>query len=97
MKKFVYVSLFALASAFLTSCGADQATVDKMSGEMCSVMEKYDEADPSSMLTAANGMIEIAGKETEYGKVTEDQLYSAMEKQCPEGYKKFKALAESGK
>jgi len=97
MKKIVYVSLFAFASAFMMSCGADQATVDKMSNEMCTVMEKYDETDPSSMLTAANGMMEIAGKEAEYGKVTEDQLYSAMEKQCPEGYKKFKTLADSGK
>lgn len=91
MKK---IAIFALAVGLLSSCGADQATVDKMAGEMCTAMEAYNEADPMTLLDAANQMTEIAGKEDEYGKVTEDQLMKAMESQCPEGHKKFLSLAE---
>ena len=91
MKKIV---IFALAVGLLSSCGADQATVDKMAGEMCAAMEMYNETDPMSLLDAANAMTEIAGKEAEYSKVTEDQLMKTMETSCPEGHTKFKNLAE---
>ena len=62
--------------------------------QMCSAMEMYNEADPMTLLDAANAMTTIAGKEDEYGKVTEDQLMKAMETSCPDGHKKFLSLAE---
>lgn len=92
MKRLAFLAIGA--AIFLSSCGgADQATVDKMTGEMCDAMAIYNEEDPMSMLDAASAMLEISEKEDEYGSVTEDQLYEAMEAKCPDGYKKFKELA----
>jgi hypothetical protein len=89
MKKFLLLSTVTI---FAFSCGADQATVDKMAGEMCSAMELYKNDNPMSMLEAAGKMSEIAGKEDEYSGVTEGQLKGAMETKCPEGYEKFQTM-----
>ena len=78
----------------LGSCGADDATVDKMAGEMCDAMALFSEDDISSMMTAAEKMTEIAGN-GDYGSVTEAQLKGAMETKCADGYKKFIDLTES--
>ena len=96
MNKFTILAFFAAVVLF-SSCGADQVVVDKMADEMCTAMDKYNEEDPMTMLDAASGMLDIASKEEEYGSVTESQLKETMEAKCPEGYKKFMKLAESGK
>ena len=96
MSKFTFLACTAVA-LFFSSCGADQAVVDKMADEMCTAMDKYKEDDPMSMLDAASSMLDVASKEKEYGDVTESQLKETMEKKCPDGYKKFMKLAESGK
>lgn len=64
---------------------------------MCAAMYGYNQVDPLSMLKAANAIREILKKEEEYGDITEEQLKKAMEKKCPEGYKKFIEIGESGK
>jgi len=88
--------MLALAVTFaLGSCGADDATVDKMAGEMCDAMALYDAEDISSMMAAAEKMTEIAGN-SDYGSVTEAQLKGAMETKCADGFKKFSELTESG-
>jgi len=87
--------LVVVVAFFMFSCGADQASVDKMTGEMCSAMELYKEDDIATMMAAAEKMMEIAGNEAEYGSVTEAQLKGAMEEKCPDGYKKFMELTET--
>ncbi len=86
-----------LATALIfSSCGADQKTVDACADDMCSAIEKLDiENDPMSALGFLDEMTKIMDKEG-YDGVTESQLYSAMEKKCPEGYKKFKELVDAG-
>jgi hypothetical protein len=93
MTKFTFLAFIA-SIMLLSSCGADQAVVDKMADEMCTAMSKYDENDPMSLLSC--GMLDIATKEDEYGSVTESQLNETMEKKCPDGYKKFKKITETG-
>jgi hypothetical protein len=55
-------------------------------------MEKYEENDPMTMLSAANEMMLISKKTKEYGQVTDAQLKKAMLKKCPEGWRKFENL-----
>lgn len=85
-----------LATLFLSSCGADQATVDKMSGKMCEAMEAYDPEKPMTMLDVSKKLMDIANNKDEYGTVSESQLQSAMEKECPEGWTKFEELKKLG-
>ncbi len=91
MKKLFFLVL--TAAIFLCSCGADQAIVDSMTNDMCKAMEKYDEKDPASIMSAATDMSTIAENE-DYGSVSEAQLYDAMEEACPEGLKKLKKMGE---
>lgn len=90
MKKIVLIS--SVLAFVLCSCGADQASVDKMTEEMCSAMELYKKEDPSSMLRAAGKMSEIAGKQKEYGSVTESQLNETMQVKCADGFLKFQEI-----
>ncbi|MBX9851795.1 MAG: hypothetical protein K2X86_08560 [Cytophagaceae bacterium] len=90
-KNFLYAIVLG---AFLTSCGADQKIVDQMANELCTAMNKYDEKDPMTMLSAAEDMMKIADNKT-YESVTESQLKDAMTKMCPDGAKKFDNLANS--
>ncbi len=94
MKNFLFVALFGLALIF-SSCGADQATVDAMSDDMCKIMEKYNPEDISSMMSVATELMELTQKEG-YGSVTESQLNKTMGEKCPEGFKKFEDLSKAG-
>ncbi len=91
MKNLIILIAVASITGFYSCAGGSQAA-NNMADEMCSAMEKFNEGDASSMLEAANAMMEISKKEDEYGKVSEAQLQKAMEDKCPEGWKKFEAL-----
>ncbi len=94
MKKIFYVLVFAIALSLTTSCGADQKKVNACAEELCTIMDELNiEEDPMGALSVIEKMTAIMENE-DYKNITEKQLYSAMEKQCPEGYKKFKELAE---
>ena len=83
-------------AGMMMSCGADEATVDNMTDEMCDALEGTDIADPMQLMTAANKLTSIAEKEDEYSTVTEAQLEEAMKAKCPEGWKNFEALKAMG-
>ncbi len=86
------VWLAALAGILLlNSCDRSEAA-NQMADEMCLAMEKYEENDPMTMLSAANEMMLISKKTKEYGQVTDAQLKKAMLKKCPEGWRKFENL-----
>ncbi|MBN1116049.1 MAG: hypothetical protein JXA77_02515 [Bacteroidales bacterium] len=87
MKKLLIPVVFAL---ILISCGnANKETVNNMATEMCEAMALISDADPMSILEAASSMTKIAENVEEYGKVTEEQLLSAMKEICPEGAEKY--------
>ena len=93
MKKYVLLlfSLFTLAS-----CGADQATVDKLTAEMCAALEGVDTSDMSSLMDAALGLGEILEKQDEYSSVTQAQMESSMKEKCPDGWKVFEEISAFG-
>lgn len=93
MKKciLVFIGLF-----ILSSCGADQATVDKMTQEMCTALEGVDTEDISSLMDAAIGMMDVVEKSDDYASVTEAQLESAMKEKCPDGWKVFEEISAMG-
>ncbi len=93
MKNLLLVLVFAIALVF-SSCGADQKVVDACADDMCKAVESLDiENDPMSIISFAEEMAKIMEKEG-YDGVTQSQLYSAMEKKCPDGYKKFKKMMD---
>ena len=95
MKKLLFVAFFALA-VLLTSCGADQKTVDAMTADMCSMMEKYNPDDVTTLLSISTEMMDMKNKEG-YDKVSESQLMDAMKAKCPEGAKKMQSIIDMGK
>lgn len=94
MKKLLY-SVAILGVLSLSSCGADQATVDKLTEEMCTALDGVTMDDPVGLLNAATAMSEIATKD-EYSSVTEAQLKDGMKEKCPEAYKTLEELVEAG-
>ena len=86
--------VFAVTAVLLSSCGADQAVVDKMVGDMCSAMESYNPEDPMSGLDLITKMADIQGN-SEYGSVTESQLKDGMSSKCPDGHKKLEEILNS--
>ncbi len=95
MKNLLMIALFAVAVLF-TSCGADQKTVDAMTNDMCTIMEKYNPDDVTTLLTVSTDMMNLKDK-AGYDKVSESQLMDAMKKKCPEGAKKMQSILDMGK
>ena len=93
MKKYIIILI-----GFLTfsSCGADQATVDKMTSEMCEALNGVDASDPFSLLDAASGMMDVMSKEDEYSSVSQAQMESAMKEKCPDSWKVFEEILAMG-
>ena len=89
-----FATLVFPALVFLSSCGADQAIVDKMTTEICTAMDKCNEKDPLSVLEATGAVIDVMSMSEEYGDVTETQFEESMKNKCPEGYKKFLKMTE---
>ncbi len=93
MKKIVYV-IFGTTLLFCACKGSDKAAAGKMADEMCEAMSVIKEEDPMTMLDAASKMAAIAEKTAEYGKVSEEDLLSAMKEKCPDGAKKFEEMSK---
>ena len=93
MKKY-----FIILVGFLTlsSCGADQATVDKMTNEMCEALNGVDTSDLSSLMDAAIAMMDVTSKEDEYSSVTQAQMESSMKEKCPDSWKVFEEILAMG-
>ena len=66
---------------------ADQATVDKMTNEMCEALSGVDTSDLSSLMDAAIAMMDVTSKEDEYSSVTQAQMESSMKEKCPDSWK----------
>ena len=75
-----------LCSTLLISCGADQATVDKMTLEMCEALDGVDTTSIYSLMDAATALEEVSSNDS-YGSVTQAQMESAMKDKCPAGWK----------
>jgi hypothetical protein len=95
MKNLLFVSVFAFALLF-SSCGANQATVDAMSSDMCKIMVKYNPDDITSLLDVSSEIMALKEKEG-YGSVSDTQLLDAMNKNCPEGAKKLQSILDMAK
>ena len=93
MKKFIIILI-----GFFTfsSCGADQATVDKMTSEMCEALDGVDTSDLSSLMDAAIAMMDVTAKEDEYSSVSQAQMESAMKDKCPDSWKVFEEILAMG-
>lgn len=91
MKKIVYIILGA-SLLFCACSGSDKAATVKMADEMCQAMALITD-DPMSTIEAASKMSAIAEKTVEYGKVSQEDLISAMKEKCPEGAAKFEEMA----
>ena len=93
----IFTIAFAASTIIMSSCGAKQQIVDKMADEVCQAMSKYKEEDPITLLEAATGLEKVSSNEKEYKDVTEAQLESTLEKNCPDGFKKYKKLIDQQK
>lgn len=93
MNKYV---LLIISLVVFTSCGADQATVDKMTVDMCEALKGIDTGDISSLMDAATAMTEVLAKDEGYESVTQAQLESAMQEKCPDSWKVLEELMAMG-
>lgn len=91
MKKILF-TLFAVSILSISCGGAKQETVDKMADELCEAMSLYDEANPMSSIEVASALTKVQQNVEEYGKVTKEQIMTAMEEKCPEGAEHYKKL-----
>lgn len=92
MKKILFLFL---CSTFLISCGADQATVDKITLEMCQALDGVDTTSIYSLMDAATAMEDISSNDS-YGDVTQAQLESAMKDKCPASWKVLEEIMALG-
>ena len=92
MKK---ILLLICCTTFLISCGADQATVDKMTLEMCQALDGVDTTSIYSLMEAATSLEEVSSNDS-YGGVTQAQLESAMKDKCPASWKVFEEIMALG-
>jgi hypothetical protein len=92
MRKKMYI-LFIVVSIVLVSCNkkADKETVNKMADGVCNAMALIVDEDPMSIIEAHSALLKIQENE-QYGKVTENQLLTAMKEKCPEGAEKYTNL-----
>ena len=88
MKKYLII-LFG--ATIISSCGADQSTVDAASQEMCDALSGIDLEDPSALMDAAMGMMSVAENE-DFASISEAQLESAMKEKCPDGWAAFEEI-----
>jgi hypothetical protein len=95
MRNLLFVALFAFALLF-SSCGANQETIDSMSGDMCKIMDKYNPEDVTTLIDVSTEIVNLKGKEG-YNSVSESQLMEAMKKSCPEGAKKMQSILDLAK
>lgn len=86
--------IFAASTIMVTSCGADQQTVDKMADKVCQAMSKYKEEQPETLYDAFVDVQTVSSINGEFKDVSDSQLLSTLEKKCPDGYKKFMKLVE---
>jgi len=93
MKKYI---LIFIGFFMLSSCGADQATVDKMTKEMCEALDGVDTSDLSSLMDAAIAMMDVSEKEEAYGSVTQAQMETSMKEKCPDSWKVFEEILAMG-
>lgn len=92
------ILLFVASIVLVSACNnkADKETINKMADEVCNAMELIDEGDPMSYIEAQSALVTIQENIEQYGKVTENQLLTAMNEKCPDGAKKYSNLvAES--
>jgi hypothetical protein len=86
-----FLSAFTMT---ISSCGADQQTVDKMADKVCQAMSKYKEEQPETLYDAFVDVQKVSSIDGEFKDVSDSQLISTLEKNCPDGYKKFMKLVE---
>jgi len=89
----VSIFFFAAFLIMLTSCGADQQTVDKMADKVCQAMSKYREEEPETLYDALVDLQKVYSLDGEFKDVN-SQVIITLEKKCPEGYKKYMKLVE---
>tara|TARA_B100000123_G_scaffold256505_1_gene219710 strand:- start:81 stop:356 length:276 start_codon:yes stop_codon:yes gene_type:complete len=88
MKKYLIIFFGAIMTS---SCGADQATVDSASQELCDALSGIDIEDPSKLMDAAMAMMAIVDNE-KYVNISEAQLENSMKENCPDGWSTFEEL-----
>jgi len=85
--------IILIGATVISSCGANQETVDNMAQEMCDALDGIDLEDPSGLMDAAMAMMDVASNEDAYSAVSEAQLESAMKEKCPDGWSTFEELS----
>lgn len=89
------ILLLLICSCFFISCGADQATVDKITLEMCKALDGVDTSSIYSLMDAATAMEEVASNDS-YADVTQLQLETAMKDKCPASWQVMEEIMALG-
>lgn len=89
MKNLLIVSAISLVAL---SCNSNKAGIKNKAADICAAMEKYEASNPATLLETYDAMAMIELDNDKYGEVSDEQLMDQLNKDCPEGAKKYKQL-----